>query len=54
MHQQETYIPVLLTGLGSEQNLFVNADGKWIGNYLPACVRTGPFAQVAWQMREND
>jgi len=44
IHQQEAYIPVVLTGIGGEQNLFVNADGKWIGNYVPAVLRGYPFA----------
>jgi hypothetical protein len=44
IHQQEAYIPVVLTGIGGEQNLFVNADGKWIGSYVPAVFRGYPFA----------
>ena len=44
IYQQEAYIPVVLTGIGGEQNLFVNADGKWIGSYVPAVLRGFPFA----------
>ena len=44
IYQQETYVPVVITGLGGEQNLFVNADGKWIGNYVPDVLRGYPFA----------
>ncbi len=42
--KQEAYMPVALTGLGSEQNLFVNADGKWIGSYVPAVLQGSPFS----------
>jgi len=44
IQQQEAYMPVVLTGLGGEQNLFVNADGKWLGTYVPAVLRGYPFA----------
>ena len=44
IQKQETHIPVVLTGLGGEQNLFVNADGKWLGTYVPAVLRGYPFA----------
>jgi hypothetical protein len=44
IQKQETYTPVAITGLGGKQNLFVNADGKWIGNYVPAVLREYPFA----------
>ncbi|MDB5928599.1 MAG: hypothetical protein JWR60_306 [Polaromonas sp.] len=32
-----------LTGLEHGRNLFVDADGHWTGNYLPAVLRTWPF-----------
>ena len=32
-----------ITGLEQGRNLFVNADGHWTGNYLPAVLRTWPF-----------
>jgi hypothetical protein len=35
--------PVFVTGLKPGQNLFVGADGKWTGGYLPAYLRRYPF-----------
>lgn len=32
-----------LTGLEHGRNLFVDTDGHWTGNYLPAVLRTWPF-----------
>jgi hypothetical protein len=43
IHQQEAYIPVVLTGLGGGQNLYVNHDGKWLATYVPAFLRSHPF-----------
>lgn len=34
---------VALLGLAPGRNLFVAPDGRWIGNYIPACFRTYPF-----------
>jgi hypothetical protein len=36
-------VPVALLGLRDRENLFVDADGKWDGRYLPAFVRRYPF-----------
>jgi len=36
-------VPVALLGLRSEENLFVDKDGKWDANYIPAFVRRYPF-----------
>jgi hypothetical protein len=43
IYQQEAYIPVVLTGLGGGQNLYVNHDGKWLASYVPAFLRSHPF-----------
>ena len=42
-------VPVAVLGLRSRENLFVNEDGKWDANYVPAFLRRYPFvlAQVA-------
>jgi len=42
-------MPVTLTGLRSEENLFVQADGKWDANYVPMFVRRYPFILQASQ-----
>ena len=40
----KTYSPVIVLGLGDEQNLFVNQAGDWDRTtYLPAFVRRYPF-----------
>ena len=36
-------LPVAMLGLRSRENLFVEADGRWSGRYLPAFVRRYPF-----------
>ena len=36
--------PVIITGVRKDENLFVDADGKWTGpHYIPAYVRRYPF-----------
>lgn len=44
-------LPMILTGLESEKNMFVAADGTWLGKYLPAYVRRYPFVLA---QGEND
>ncbi len=39
-------IPVGLQGFRPGQNLFVTADGRWIGAYVPAVYRGYPFAMA--------
>ena len=36
-------IPLALLGLRNDENLFVNAEGKWDALYVPAFVRRYPF-----------
>lgn len=41
---QAPHLPVALTGLAPEQNLFIDAGGAWkIGAYVPAYLRRYPF-----------
>lgn len=35
--------PIALLGLRKDENLFVNADGRWDGNYIPAFIRRYPY-----------
>ncbi|TNF98833.1 MAG: multidrug transporter [Gammaproteobacteria bacterium] len=35
--------PVAILGLKPEQNLYINSDGKWEADYIPAYVRRFPF-----------
>src|SRR3954471_5557872 len=36
-------VPVAMLGLRARENLFVDAEGRWLGNYIPAFVRRYPF-----------
>jgi len=36
-------VPVAMLGLRRAENLFVNAEGRWTGRYVPASVRRYPF-----------
>ena len=36
-------IPVALLGLPGGRNLYLDADGKWTGSYIPAFIRRYPF-----------
>lgn len=37
------FFPIALLGLNKEHNLFVNSQGQWLGDYIPAQLRTHPF-----------
>lgn len=39
--------PVALLGFRPEENLFVDADGRWLGPYVPAAFRGYPFRLMA-------
>lgn len=43
LHQEEAYLPVALLSLDGKTNLYLNADGRWIGSYVPASLRGYPF-----------
>ncbi|MDB5859167.1 MAG: hypothetical protein JWQ76_2856 [Ramlibacter sp.] len=36
-------VPVVMLGLRSRENLFVDAENRWTGRYIPAFVRRYPF-----------
>ena len=40
---EENYIPAALLSIIPGTNLFVNANGKWAGGYIPASIRAYPF-----------
>lgn len=44
VQQGEQFAPVALLGLHSGQNLYVAADGRWLGAYIPSAYRGYPFA----------
>ena len=37
------YTLVAVLSLVSGRNMFVGSDGRWYGNYIPACLRSYPF-----------
>ena len=39
----QRFFPALLLGLEENKNLFVDAEGKWLAEYIPAYVRRYPF-----------
>lgn len=43
MPSEGGFIPVAVQGLKAGQNLFVAADGRWLGAYVPAAYRSYPF-----------
>lgn len=40
---KEGMMPIAILGVRSGENLFVDADGQWKANYVPAFVRRYPF-----------
>ena len=43
------FSPVALLGLRNDENLFVEADGRWSGQYIPAFIRRYPFVLIERQ-----
>lgn len=44
LNDNGTGVPIALTGLRENENLFVKADGQWDSEYIPASGRCYPFA----------
>ncbi len=42
--QGESYLPAAVLGIEPNVNLFVAPDGRWLGSYIPALLRTYPFS----------
>ncbi|MGM0540730.1 MAG: SapC family protein [Thermodesulfobacteriota bacterium] len=53
IQQESTYQPVVLTGLGGGQNLYVNHDGKWLATYVPAFLRSYPFRLLTAENKQQ-
>ncbi len=47
MGDDDSVFPVILLGLRKDENLFVNEQGEWLANYIPAYVRRYPFILAA-------
>ncbi len=52
--QDEKIFPVALLGLEKDQNLFVNKEGKWLADYIPAYVRRYPFILAKVDEKQNN
>ncbi|GHB65983.1 hypothetical protein GCM10008107_13790 [Psychrosphaera saromensis] len=50
---KETFYPVVLLSLEPNKNLFVNADNKWDGMYMPARYTHKPFSVIPSQEDKN-
>lgn len=48
-NQMEQYELVALLGIGRDKNLYVTQQNQWLGNYVPAVLRSFPFALHADQ-----
>ena len=46
-------IPAILLGLASDQNLMIDADGRWLARYVPAYVRRYPFMLATTDAASN-
>lgn len=42
--RQTNCLPVAITGFDERSNVFVSADGNWLGTYIPAAFRAWPFS----------
>ncbi|WP_269531109.1 SapC family protein [Chitinimonas sp. BJYL2] len=49
---EKTYMPTAMVGLRADQNVFVDADGKWDAQYIPFFVRRYPYVTV--EVENND
>lgn len=36
-------MPVAVTGLNDQENIFIDAEGQWLNSYIPAYIRRFPF-----------
>lgn len=52
-NQDGSIFPVALLGLRQNQNLYVDREGKWNANYIPAYVRRYPFILAAMSATEG-
>jgi len=43
VHVNCEYLPASIQGVEAGQNLFLAADGRWLGSYIPAIYRVYPF-----------
>ena len=46
VEQDGRYVSVVVMGIKTGANVFVGPTGQWLGNYIPAVLRTYPFCLV--------
>ena len=51
VREADAFVPVAVMGLEQGQNLFVAADGRWAGRYIPAACRGYPFTLASLRMQ---
>jgi hypothetical protein len=51
--KDDDYFPIAIVGFNDNENLFVDDDGQWKVNYIPAFVRRYPFI-LADKVNEDD
>lgn len=49
----DEYSVVAVQGLEHETNFFLNADGQWLGSYVPAAYRAYPFVLASNEAEEG-
>jgi len=47
IRQNDGFLLVALVGLGENRHAYLNPDGKWLCSYVPAYLRSYPFALAA-------
>jgi hypothetical protein len=52
LKQAETFRPIAVLGLSAAENLFVDQDGDWKAQYIPAFFRMYPFALI--KLKDKD
>jgi hypothetical protein len=53
IEQAGRHIPVAILSPVQGRNMFVGPDGQWLGNYVPAVLRSYPFVLVRSEGGEN-
>ena len=48
-----SFFPVIILGLKSNTNMFINEKGEWLASYIPAYVRRYPFILAGDNSGEN-
>ncbi len=43
----QAFVPVILTDVGFNRNVYIRRDGHWMSRYLPFCLRNYPFCFAA-------